>query len=129
MRRFAPPDVLAAADQIGATLNLIAGERTPRRAPELLDLLLLRALDRNETSAAALEDEIADVDDARAVRWAWRHASSVYGYAQLKVLGLLPGVGMSARTVGGGVSVSLGRGLLELDLRAGSGSDLQDTQH
>ncbi|KAH8066846.1 voltage-gated potassium channel [Aureococcus anophagefferens] len=77
---------------IGATLNLIAGERPPRRAPELLDLLLLRALDKNETSAAALEDEIADVGDARAVRWAWRHASSAYGYAQLKVLGLLPGV-------------------------------------
>jgi hypothetical protein len=92
VRRFAPPDVLAAADQIGATLNLIAGERPPRRAPELLDLLLLRALDKNETSAAALEDEIADVGDARAVRWAWRHASSAYGYAQLKVLGLLPGV-------------------------------------
>ena len=34
----------------------------------------------------------------------------------------LPGVGMSARAVGGGVSVSLGRGLLELDLRAGTGS-------
>ena len=93
VRRFAPPDVLAAADQIGATLNLIAGERPPRRAPELLDLLLLRALDRNETSAAALDGEHAeDVEDARAVRWAWRHASSAYGYAQLKVLGLLPGV-------------------------------------
>ena len=35
-------------------------------------------------------------------------------------LNLLPGVGMSARTVGGGVPASLGRGLLELDLRAGT---------
>ena len=33
---------------------------------------------------------------------------------------LFPGVGISARTVGGGVSVSLGRVLLELDLRAGA---------
>ena len=35
-------------------------------------------------------------------------------------LNLLPGVGISARTVGGRVSASLGRGLLELDLRAGA---------
>ena len=33
-------------------------------------------------------------------------------------LNFLPGVGMSARTVGGGLSADLGRGLLKLDLRA-----------
>ena len=37
-------------------------------------------------------------------------------------LNLLPGVGISARTVGGGVSASLGRGLLELGLLAGAPS-------
>ena len=41
----------------------------------------------------------------------------VAGHGWHEHLGLLPGVGMSARTVGGGVSASLGRGLLELDLR------------
>lgn len=35
-------------------------------------------------------------------------------------LSLLPGVGISARNVGGGVSASLGRGTLELDLRVGA---------
>ena len=45
----------------------------------------------------------------------------VAGHGWHEHLGLLPGVGMSARTVGGGVSASLGRGLLELDLQAGTG--------
>ena len=93
MRRFAPPEAVEAADQIRATLKLISAERPVRRAPELLDLLLLRALDKNETAEEAEDDGgCEDVGDARFARFCWRHASSAYGYVQLKALGMLPGV-------------------------------------
>ena len=99
MRRFAPPEAMEALDQISRTAKVLVEERPVRRAPEVLDLLLVRALDGNETSEERLDvDSCVDVDDPRFVRFAWRHASSSYGFVQLKALGMLPGVGPS--TVG-----------------------------
>eukprot|EP00629_Pelagomonadales_sp_RCC1024_P006002 CAMPEP_0119289976 /NCGR_PEP_ID=MMETSP1329-20130426/39955_1 /TAXON_ID=114041 /ORGANISM="Genus nov. species nov., Strain RCC1024" /LENGTH=459 /DNA_ID=CAMNT_0007290791 /DNA_START=139 /DNA_END=1515 /DNA_ORIENTATION=- len=92
-RRFAPAEAVAACEQIGATLEKLNRDRPARRAPPILDLLLLRALDANETALEQQDErEHVDVPDPKFARRCWRHASAAYGYPMLKGLGLLPGV-------------------------------------
>lgn len=78
---------------INETLSEIRASRgRQRRAPEVLDLLVLREFERvveGDEDANVSAVELGDV--ASLASWCWRCASATYGFGLLKGLGLLPG--------------------------------------
>ena len=88
-RQLAPPEAVEACASIGRALEALEnrrGRRHRRRGPLVLDLLLLRALDKDCERGTKIQ-----IKDPSFLRFAWRHASAAYGYVLLKACGLLPG--------------------------------------
>ncbi|CAH0379811.1 unnamed protein product [Pelagomonas calceolata] len=89
-RQLAPPEAVEACASIGRALEALEnrrGRKHRRRGPLVLDLLLLRALDKDCERGTKIQ-----IKDPSFLRFAWRHASAAYGYVLLKACGLLPGV-------------------------------------
>lgn len=89
-RQLAPPEAVDACASIGRALEALEnrrGRKHRRRGPLVLDLLLLRALDKETTRGPKTH-----IKNPALVRKCWRHASAAYGYVLLKACGLLPGV-------------------------------------